>query len=67
MKCPTCSSEDFYIKDADDEYDLYEFSCNNGKITFEDDIKESDVPQINDSSEVYCNKCVWHGKLEKLK
>ncbi len=56
--CPEC---------YDEEYDVYTFTCNDGDISFEDDIDEDDVPQISDSTDAYCNKCAWHGKIEKSK
>jgi len=46
---------------------VYEFSYNKGDISFKDDIDKDDVPQINDSTETYCNKCAWHGKKESLR
>ena len=67
MKCPACGCKNFYVKNPDDEYNVYEFTCNDGNISFEDDIGEDDVLQINDSTEAYCNKCAWHGKIEKSK
>jgi hypothetical protein len=65
MKCPACGCEKFYVKNPDDHYDISEFTCNDGHISFEDDIDEDDAPQISDSTEAYCNKCAWHGKIEK--
>ncbi len=67
MKCPYCGCKNFYVKNPDDEYDVYEFTCNGGDISFEADVDEDDVPQINDSTEAYCNKCAWHGKIETAK
>ena len=67
MKCPACGCKNFYVKNPDDDYDVYEFTCNDGNISFEDNIDEDDVPQISDSTEAYCNKCAWHGKIEKSK
>ena len=67
MKCPYCGCKEFYFKDPDDEYEVYEFSYNKGDISFKDGIDKDDVPQINDSTETYCNKCAWHGKKESLR
>jgi hypothetical protein len=67
MKCPLCNCESFFVKNPDDEYDIYEFTCSNGETTFETDAGEDDVPQISDATETYCNKCVWHGKMDTIK
>ncbi len=37
MKCPTCGSEEFYIKDEDDEYDIYEFTCSDREVVFSEE------------------------------
>ncbi len=67
MKCPYCGCVEFYVKNPDDEYDIYEFTCKDGDISFEVEVDENDVPPMNDSTETYCNKCAWHGKMEALK
>lgn len=67
MKCPTCGCENFYIKDADDEYETYEFSCSTGKVEFDDDLDKQEIPQVTNEIETYCNKCAWHGKFGTLK
>ena len=67
MKCPYCGCKNFYVKSPDDEYGVYEFTCNDGDICFDADIDEGDVPKIDDSTEAYCNKCAWHGKIEASK
>ena len=67
MKCPTCGSENFYVKDADDEYEIYEFNCSEGAIKFDDDLDKEGVPQIEKETETFCNKCAWHGKFNTLK
>ncbi len=66
MKCPTCSCENFFIKDADDEYEIYEFSCSEGKIKFDAGLDKQEVPEITNETETYCNKCAWHGKLDTI-
>jgi hypothetical protein len=64
MKCPTCGCENFYVKDADDEYEIYEFSYSEAKIKFDPSIEKQGTQQILDGAETYCNKCTWHGKFE---
>lgn len=66
MKCPLCGCTEFYVKDPDDEYDIYEFNCKDGDIVFDDAKGENDVPEISDATETYCDKCAWHGKMETL-
>jgi hypothetical protein len=67
MKCPICGCPEFYVKDPDDEYELYAFTCSGDDIVFDAPIDENGAPPINDSTETYCNKCAWHGKMETLK
>ena len=35
MKCPVCGCIKFYVKDPADEYETYEFECNDGVICFD--------------------------------
>jgi hypothetical protein len=65
MKCPLCGSKCFYVKDPDNAFEMYEFEIVDGKIVFQD--VESDPPQIDEETEIYCNECAWHGKLRELK
>ena len=37
-KCPVCGCKKFYVKNPDDEYDIYEFKCKEGEICFEEDL-----------------------------
>ena len=66
MKCPKCGCEKFYVKDPDDEYEIYEFECPDGEICFDPDVDESLAPVVKKETETYCNKCTWHDKFEKL-
>ena len=66
-KCPICGSKRFYVKNPDDEYDIYEFECRDGEICFEDTLPDDECPEVSDSTETYCNTCAWHDKLDKLK
>ena len=67
MKCPTCGCERFYIKDTDDEYEIYEFSASNGKIEFDKNLEPQNIPEVTHNSETFCEKCAWHGTFETLK
>ncbi|MEJ2589194.1 MAG: hypothetical protein P8165_16785 [Deltaproteobacteria bacterium] len=66
-KCPICGSKRFYVKNPDDEYDLYEFECRDGEIYFEDTLTDEECPEVRDGTETYCNNCAWHDKFEELK
>ena len=66
MKCPTCGCEQFYIKDKDDEYEIYEFSILGEKIVFDENTDQQETPKIENEIETFCNKCAWHGKFNTL-
>lgn len=66
MKCPTCGCEKFYIKDQDDEYEIYEFTILNGNVEFNADIGTQSIPKITNEIETFCDKCAWHGKFNTL-
>ena len=67
MKCPTCGSESFYVKDPNDEYEIYVFTCQEGEICFDAEISEAEAPQVEDDTETYCNNCSWHDSFKKVK
>ena len=62
--CPLCGSKQFYIKDPEDEYELYEFEYLDGKVI--PDQKEEDMSLLSENTETYCNKCSWHDKFKAL-
>ncbi len=66
MSCPTCGQNDFYVKDPDDEYECYDFSIKNGEIYFDEAVDSNDLPEIKGETEVFCNCCSWHDKLETI-
>ena len=53
MACPICKSIDFYTKNPDDDYDIFEFKYEKGLIQYEDDDAESDAPQMDENPEIY--------------
>jgi len=65
-KCPVCGCKVLFVKDQEDEYELYEFECKDGKICFDSDVNDSEAPEIESKTEVYCTKCSWHDKFKKL-
>ena len=66
-KCPVCGCKQFYVKNPEDEYDIYEFECKEGKVCFDTDMDASETPEVNESTETFCNDCAWHDKFDKLK
>ncbi|THB80157.1 MAG: hypothetical protein D3926_08615 [Desulfobacteraceae bacterium] len=66
MKCPTCGCERFFVKDADDEYEIYEFTAPGGQVNFDDPGSE-DLAEVTSDTETFCDKCAWHGKFSTLK
>ena len=45
-KCPVCNCKQFYVKNPDDEYDIYEFECSDGEVCFDDDLDDDECPVI---------------------
>ena len=66
-KCPVCGCEEFYVKDPEDDFETYEFTCEDGEVCFKADMDQENVPEIDYETETHCNRCSWHDKLEKLK
>ena len=67
MKCPDCGSQDFYIKDPEDQYNISEFNVKDGEIVFTDMEPQSDTLEVADDTETFCDRCAWHDKFKKLK
>lgn len=66
-KCPVCGCKRFYVKNPDDEYDIYEFECRDGEPCFADDADPASCPPIAGGTETYCHQCAWHDHFDKLK
>ncbi|MDD3580030.1 MAG: hypothetical protein PHW74_03290 [Desulfobacca sp.] len=66
-KCPVCGSKSFYVRDPDEEYEIYEFDLQEGNIVFNPNNPGSDLPAIEDNTDTYCCKCSWTGKFQALK
>jgi hypothetical protein len=62
-----CQCEHFYVKDPEDEYNFYKFSCRDGDIRFEEAVDAAEVPKVHNETETYCIQCAWHGKFDALK
>ena len=67
MKCPICGCQRFYVKDPDDEYEMYPFDGKDGQIRFDSEVNESEAPQVIETTETYCDQCAWHGPLQEMK
>ena len=67
MKCPFCGCQSFYLKDPDDEYETYDFGVEKDAVKFSPEVNESDVPELQEETQCYCNQCAWNGKFGELK
>ena len=63
-KCPACGCMQFYVKNPEDEYDIYEFECRDGEVCFEEGLDADDCPEVTDGTETFCNACAWHDKFD---
>lgn len=67
-KCPVCGCKTFYIKNPEDEYEVYVFTCQDGEVCFDEELAENEpVPEVSDDTETYCNDCAWHDSFKKVK
>ena len=66
MKCPFCGCQSFYLKDPDDEYETYDFYVEKDAVKFSPEVKKSDVPELREETQCYCNQCAWNGKFGEL-
>ena len=67
MQCPDCGSQRFYVKDPEDQYNIYEFDLKEGRIVYSAKESESDPLEIVDDTETFCDRCAWHDKFIILK
>ena len=67
MSCPLCRSTRFYIKNDEDEYETHEFELCQGQIRFDDEEHMEEAPDVTQECEIFCQRCAWHGPLNKLK
>jgi hypothetical protein len=66
-KCPFCGSQSFYVKNPEDQYEVYEFDLQGGQVQFKSGEDSGIPPDIGDETETYCGLCAWHGKFNALK
>ena len=65
-RCPVCGCQRFYVKNPEDEFDICEFDCIDGRPVFDPEMDADQVPHINEDSKTFCNKCAWHGRFGDL-
>ncbi len=63
-KCPICGCQCFYIKDPEDEYETFEFSVSDGRVTFSE-IGNNSQP-VDGQTRIHCNDCSWKGCFEDI-
>jgi hypothetical protein len=57
-----CGSQQFFVKDPEDEYETHEFELEEGEPVFTAEPRE-----LGPETETYCGRCSWHGRYEALK
>ena len=67
MKCPDCGARRFYVKDPEDQYNIFEFDLIDGRIVSSNKENESTFLEVVEETETFCDRCAWHDKFEILK
>lgn len=67
MQCPDCGSQRFYVKDPEDQYNIFEFEMKEGKIVSSDNPTASIPLEVTEETETFCDRCAWHDKFKILK
>ena len=67
MACPLCKSQRFYVKDPEDVFETYDFELQNGQLHFEDPQSAPKQEQVKEESEIFCQRCAWHGPYDQIK
>ena len=66
MSCPVCKSDQFYIKDLDDEYETYDFQLQDGQVTFDEPNDENQTTGLKQDRRIFCQRCAWNGHLKEI-
>jgi hypothetical protein len=66
-KCPFCGSQNFYVKNPEDQYEIFEFDLQGGQIQFKPGEEGGTPPAVEAETETYCGLCSWHGKFNTLR
>lgn len=65
MACPVCNSNQFYIKDPEDAFEIYEFEYRKGVMHFTDPETADQAPELKPDAEIFCQRCAWHGQKKR--
>ena len=57
MQCPDCGSQRFYVKDPEDQYNIFGFDLKEGRIVYSGKESEFDPLEIVDETETFCDRC----------
>ena len=66
MACPLCGSKSLYVKDPEDEYELYSFELDGNAPVFDDNVDASECPEVDAGTRTFCSNCAWNGRFEEL-
>lgn len=67
MKCPDCGAKRFYVKDPEDQYNIFEFDLEDGGVIRFDEGSDTGSIEVLDETETYCDRCAWHDTFKALK
>lgn len=67
MKCPDCGCQSFFVKDPEDQYELFEFELKEGEIISSAKKTDHTPLEVEEETETYCDRCAWHDKFKTLK
>jgi hypothetical protein len=62
-----CGCQKFFVKDPEDEYEVFPFDVSQGEVRFDSDVDSAEAPKVDDRTESYCEDCAWHGSLQKIR
>lgn len=66
MKCPDCGCQSFYVKDPEDQFNIFEFELKEGKIVPDTTEGCGDLLVVMEDTETYCERCAWHDTFKTL-
>ena len=65
-KCPACQSETFFLRDPDDEYEIFPFELVGDRIVFREREDPKSPPALKEETRIFCNRCAWNGRKTEL-
>jgi hypothetical protein len=60
IQCPDCRSQHLYVKDPEDQYNIFEFEMEEGKIVSSDNSPASISMEVTEDTEIFCDRCAWN-------